>query len=112
MAQVLAEIFPAEVELPDGRFLRKAKIYITDDGVVVLEQTGKTIEIAYRGHHIIPAEMPNPRKVQRQQTMTATTIDGKVTARGALGCACQIRELQRFTYNDLIALSSEGERIT
>lgn len=112
MAQtVLNVMFPAEVTLPDGRFIRKGKVFITDEGTVVLDQVGHEVQIVFRGRYA-PAdvpEMPNPRKVTRLQTFKATTEHGLVAARGALGCACGIRELERFNWDDVVALSTAGE---
>lgn len=103
---VLAVMQPAEVQLPDDTYLRRAKVFVTDLGVVVVTQTGKEIQIAYKAPHAAPAELPDMRAAERHQKLVAITADGTLRAKGTGGCMCGIRELQRLDFDGLRALAT------
>lgn len=109
MQNVIAELHPAEVTTPDGRFYRKAKVLLTDDGVIVLEQTGSDIAIVFAERHVATPVLPDMRRSTRQQYLEAYTQHGTLRANGAHGCSCTDRILQRFTIADVHAMATAGE---
>lgn len=101
VSKVIAELFPAEVTLPGGEFVRRAKVFVTELGVVVLAQEGQDIRIVHRSRHTSPPELPEMRLQQRHRVLVAHVEDGDIIARGGLGCACTMRALQRTSYADV-----------
>lgn len=97
---VIADMAPCEVLTPDGTLHRKARVWITERGVVVYtEPQPGTAERAYAARHSAPPEVDDQRKPRRRQRHVVHTADGDVVINPVLGCTCSMPALRTYTFD-------------
>lgn len=84
---LLCELFPAEVKLPDDRVIQRARVFVTDRGVIVVAQEGREAVVAYKGRHIDLPELPGRNAPRTRQAVSLSVPEGTLIARRA-GCTC------------------------
>lgn len=85
---LVAELFPVEVALPDGRVVNRGKVFVLVGGVVVYgEQGGQPLRM-FAARHSAHAELANPAAPKRRQHSVIHTVEGDVHVNGILGCGC------------------------
>jgi hypothetical protein len=99
VSEVLLDVVPCEVLLPDGTLLTRARAFVTDVGVVVLREPERgVVEKAYSARHVAEAELDDTRKVRRRQRHVVHGEDGDVVINPVLGCMCHYPGLRQYDY--------------
>jgi hypothetical protein len=103
MAQtLLAEVYPAEVTLPDGSFVPRARVFVLAEGVLVYGQEDGQAVLKYRGRHSAEPTLPNTLHPRRRQFAEISTPDGTVRANRVLGCTCKTPHLSRIDIRQIM----------
>lgn len=85
------DLFPAEAQLPDGRFFRRARVVATDDRVVVWAEDTSTppvIDKVCDQRIYAHVERPNAVAPIRRQRAVIATDAGTLTANRVGTCRC------------------------
>jgi len=90
---LISELFPVTVTLPNGESYGRAKVFVLVGGIVVYADAGKVFAARHASH----PRLANPNAPKRRQLSTFDTVDGTVTAQGILGCGCG-SPLKTLTY--------------
>ena len=86
---LIAELFPVEVSLPNGTVVSRAKVFVVVGGVVVYGSTpDRKSYLAFSARHAEHPKMANMAAPKRRQTSTFATTEGTVIAQGTVGCGC------------------------
>lgn len=99
---LVAELFPVEVALPDGRVVSRAKVFVLSGGVVVYGEDGRAPVQMFSARHAGEPQLANPAAPKRRQHSVITTTEGELHVNGVLGCGCG-SPLKSFTYAHLMA---------
>lgn len=105
LRDLVAELFPVEVALPDGRVVLRGKVFVLSGGVLVYGEESGRPALMFRSRHAAQPELANPVAPKRRQLTTVTTTDGVVRVQGILGCGCG-SPLKTFTHTDALADAS------
>lgn len=99
---LVAELFPVEVALPDGRVIPRGKVFVLVGGVVVFGEDGRTPVRVFASRHSAPAEIANLAAPKRRQHTVVHTAEGDIHVNGILGCGCA-SPLKGFTLAQALA---------
>lgn len=102
---LVAELFPVEVTLPDNRVVLRAKVFVLKGGILVYgeEDTpqGRKPFRAFQGRHAEDPVIANPALPKRHQMSVFQTSGGEVRANGILGCGCS-SSLKNLRVHDVV----------
>jgi hypothetical protein len=102
VTKVLLDAFPCEVLTPGGQLVRRARAWVTDEGVVVAtEPTRGEVVLSFAARHSAPPELDDTRKPKRHQRHLVRTDEGEVVVSPTLGCLCGFPSLRAMSLDDV-----------
>jgi hypothetical protein len=83
------DVFPAEVLLPDGKFVRHCRVCVTSHRVIVYTLNGRKIELLHQLDLVETKSVtPDRASLSMNGRIEAETTQGKLHINRAKGCSC------------------------
>ena len=79
------DVFPAEVLLPDGEFVRKVRAVLTTQRLIIYRWVGEIDEVEYDLVRSVP---PNKSSLAVREKLEVVLESGPAFVNRAMGCRC------------------------
>lgn len=86
------DVKAAEVMLPDGRFVRRGRVFVSNERTVVWAETAdrRGVEVVFeqRTYAVVESTLRDAGVSARQQRVRVATDAGEILVRPTGGCGC------------------------